>query len=92
MKSPLATYALVERPRAEIPLRQTHRSGIGTARNGCRGFKGPVPPPLWMSALCTREVDHKKPRERQGNEFRRVGPNGGGGGGSVRTRAGRKGK
>ena len=29
----------------------SHRSGIGTVHVGCRGFTGPVPPPLWMSAL-----------------------------------------
>ena len=36
----------------------THRSGIGTVcrhrrQGGCRGFVGPVPPPLWMSALSS---------------------------------------
>jgi hypothetical protein len=35
-------------------LTATHRSGIGTDPVGCRGFTGPVPPPLWMSAFCWR--------------------------------------
>ena len=49
--SSLTSHALFLRaPSAEYRLRLTHRSGIGTALGGCRGFKGPVPPPLWMSA------------------------------------------
>jgi len=38
------------------PLGDSHRSGIGTEHVGCRGFIGPVPPPLWMSASCTTVV------------------------------------
>src|SRR5690242_14228868 len=32
-------------------------AGIGTfpSRGGCRGFNGPVPPPLWMWQLCAAE-------------------------------------
>src|SRR3972149_1279708 len=32
---------------------QTRSAGFGTfrLRSGCRGFKGPVPPPLWISAF-----------------------------------------
>ena len=37
------------------PAVASHRSGIGTVLvfqpAGCRGFTGPVPPPLWMSAI-----------------------------------------
>ena len=56
--TPLVSYALYERREAEFRLRLTHRSGIGTALSGCRGFKGPVPPPLWMSASCRRMEAH----------------------------------
>ena len=56
--TPLVSYALYERREAEFRLRLTHRSGIGTALGGCRGFEGPVPPPLWMSASCAR-MKHK---------------------------------
>ena len=34
-----------------VRRRLPHRSGIGTERIGCRGFTGPVPPPLLISAF-----------------------------------------
>ncbi len=39
-----------DRVSADSSIRHWHR------RNGCRGFKGPVPPPLWMSASCVATV------------------------------------
>ena len=35
-----------DRLSADSSIRHWHR------QDGCRGFKGPVPPPLWMSASC----------------------------------------
>src|SRR4029450_11382652 len=54
---PLSTRSRA--PRAEIRSSATHRSGIGTWRSlalhaGCRGFTGPVPQPLLMSAYGLR--------------------------------------
>src|SRR5207248_1472137 len=48
-----------------------HRSGIGTwwdRPTGCRGFIGPVPPPLWMIAL--HETRHR-PRFQKGSAIGR---------------------
>ncbi len=56
----LCSAVPVRSPSAPVvgPPGASHRSGIGTVIPprfhgwaGCRGFKGPVPQPLWMSAL-----------------------------------------
>ena len=47
--------ALREHRQRRSAVGSTHRSGIGTERIGCRGFAGPVPPPLLISALSGRE-------------------------------------
>ena len=52
---------VVTRSRSEHRQRRSavglpHRSGIGTEQIGCRGFTGPVPPPLLMSALSSHHA------------------------------------
>src|SRR5437764_15417798 len=51
-------------PLPHLPGFDMEPAGIGTvsrlryplAQNGCRGFIGPVPPPLWMRELCGRAL------------------------------------
>src|SRR5205807_10132574 len=52
-----------------------HRSGIGTwwdRPTGCRGFVGPVPPPLWMIGL--HETRHRPDFQSGGSDSRSRGP------------------
>jgi hypothetical protein len=49
------SVALAERPGRKVPLGHLIGQALapysGMVPAGCRGFKGPVPQPLWMSAL-----------------------------------------
>ena len=48
----LALHALLERRERDTRLGRLIDQALAPAVSGCRGFTGPVPPPLWMSALC----------------------------------------